>query len=113
MTPQDPALFRQTRVGLDGRLFTVLKLRTMRQDADRVVDVLADANESDRDGVLFKIRRDPRITRLGRDPAEVLARRAAAADQRGPRRDVADRSPAGAAVRGARPTAPTCGAAWW
>jgi exopolysaccharide biosynthesis polyprenyl glycosylphosphotransferase len=60
-----PALYRQTRVGLDGRLFSVLKLRTMCQDADRVVDVLADSNESDRDGVLFKIKRDPRITRLG------------------------------------------------
>ena len=60
-----PAMFRQTRVGKHGRLFTVYKLRTMRQDADTVVHELADANESDRDGVLFKIRQDPRITRLG------------------------------------------------
>ena len=37
----------------------------MRVDADHVVELLADANESDRDGVLFKIKRDPRITRIG------------------------------------------------
>jgi exopolysaccharide biosynthesis polyprenyl glycosylphosphotransferase len=57
--------YRQTRVGRHGRLFTVYKLRTMRTDADRAVELLADANESDRDGVLFKIKRDPRITRIG------------------------------------------------
>jgi exopolysaccharide biosynthesis polyprenyl glycosylphosphotransferase len=60
-----PAVFRQTRVGKHGKLFTVYKLRTMRQDADAAVHELASANESDRDGVLFKIRRDPRITPLG------------------------------------------------
>ena len=60
-----PAFYRQTRVGRHGRLFTVYKLRTMRVDADHVVEQLADANESDRDGVLFKIKRDPRITRIG------------------------------------------------
>jgi exopolysaccharide biosynthesis polyprenyl glycosylphosphotransferase len=60
-----PAVFRQTRVGTHGNLFTVYKLRTMRQGADATVDELTDANESDRDGVLFKIRQDPRITRLG------------------------------------------------
>jgi exopolysaccharide biosynthesis polyprenyl glycosylphosphotransferase len=60
-----PALFRQTRVGRDGRHFSVFKLRTMCADADRIVDGLTDVNEADRDGVLFKIKRDPRITRLG------------------------------------------------
>jgi len=58
-----PALFRQTRIGRHGRPFTVYKLRTMRQDADTLVPELAEANEAD--GVLFKIRQDPRITRLG------------------------------------------------
>jgi exopolysaccharide biosynthesis polyprenyl glycosylphosphotransferase len=60
-----PALFRQTRVGRDGRHFSVLKLRTMCVDADRIVDGLAEVNDADRDGVLFKIKQDPRITRLG------------------------------------------------
>jgi exopolysaccharide biosynthesis polyprenyl glycosylphosphotransferase len=60
-----PALFRQTRVGRHGHHFSVLKLRTMCMDADRIVDGLADVNEADRDGVLFKIKKDPRITRVG------------------------------------------------
>lgn len=57
-----PALFRQTRVGRAGRPFTMLKLRTMRCDAEEVRGQLA----SEGDGVLFKIRRDPRVTRSGR-----------------------------------------------
>jgi exopolysaccharide biosynthesis polyprenyl glycosylphosphotransferase len=60
-----PALFTQLRVGRDGRLFKVFKFRTMCLGADRVVDALADDNESDRAGVLFKMRQDPRITRIG------------------------------------------------
>ena len=59
------ALYTQTRIGRHGRPFTVYKLRTMRADADRVVQELVDHNEADHDGVLFKIRRDPRITRFG------------------------------------------------
>ncbi|MFC6086148.1 sugar transferase [Sphaerisporangium aureirubrum] len=60
-TSPGPALFRQTRVGRDGAEFTILKLRTMHLNAElhRVGLV------SDRDGVLFKIRHDPRITPLG------------------------------------------------
>ncbi|MEV5412368.1 sugar transferase [Thermopolyspora sp. NPDC052614] len=62
-TSPGPALFRQTRIGRDGREFQVLKFRTMVADADKLKDTLADENESD--GLLFKIRNDPRVTRVG------------------------------------------------
>jgi exopolysaccharide biosynthesis polyprenyl glycosylphosphotransferase len=58
-----PALFRQTRVGRDGRPFTVFKFRTMVLDAEERKAQLAEANEHS--GVLFKIRNDPRITAVG------------------------------------------------
>jgi exopolysaccharide biosynthesis polyprenyl glycosylphosphotransferase len=60
-----PVLFRQTRVGRDGRTFELLKLRTMVPDAEeRLVD-LTFANERE-DGPLFKLTRDPRRTKVGR-----------------------------------------------
>lgn len=59
-----PVLFRQTRVGLHGREFSVLKFRTMLDGAHAMRDMLADRNEHD--GLLFKIRNDPRVTRVGR-----------------------------------------------
>jgi exopolysaccharide biosynthesis polyprenyl glycosylphosphotransferase len=58
-----PALFRQTRVGQNGRAFTVYKFRTMVLDAEERKAQLADSNEHD--GVLFKIRNDPRVTTVG------------------------------------------------
>jgi len=58
-----PALFKQTRVGKDGRAFTVYKFRTMVLDAEDRKSQLAVSNE--KDGVLFKIRNDPRITGIG------------------------------------------------
>jgi exopolysaccharide biosynthesis polyprenyl glycosylphosphotransferase len=58
-------LFRQTRVGRDGRQFTMLKLRTMHASAEDGRDDLARANDCDPDSLLFKIRRDPRITSVG------------------------------------------------
>ncbi len=60
-TSPGPAFFRQTRVGKDGRTFTIVKFRTMGVDAENRKVELA----SDRDGVLFKIRHDPRVTRVG------------------------------------------------
>jgi len=58
-----PALFRQTRVGKDGRTFTLYKFRTMVVDAEQQKALLTGQNEAD--GALFKIRKDPRVTRTG------------------------------------------------
>ncbi len=57
------AIFRQVRVGRDSMPFTMYKFRTMRSDAEQLKSDLAQENEAD--GALFKIRADPRITRLG------------------------------------------------
>jgi exopolysaccharide biosynthesis polyprenyl glycosylphosphotransferase len=59
-----PALFRQTRIGRDGREFQVVKFRTMYVDAEARLAELRRHNETD--GLLFKITDDPRITRIGR-----------------------------------------------
>ncbi len=58
-----PVLYRQERVGRDGQLFRIWKFRTMRVGADREVGNLQELNEQD--GPLFKIRNDPRVTRIG------------------------------------------------
>jgi exopolysaccharide biosynthesis polyprenyl glycosylphosphotransferase len=58
-------LFTQTRVGRNGREFTVYKLRTMHADAETLLEALRERNEA-ADGLLFKIRDDPRITRVGK-----------------------------------------------
>ncbi|MFW2588805.1 sugar transferase [Sagittula sp. SSi028] len=59
-----PALYKQTRIGLNGVPFTIYKFRSMYQDADaRLAEMVA---TSDRDGPCFKMRNDPRITPVGR-----------------------------------------------
>jgi lipopolysaccharide/colanic/teichoic acid biosynthesis glycosyltransferase len=60
-----PVLFRQVRRGYRGRPFQMLKFRTMVADAEQRLGGLEAFNES-AGGVLFKLRRDPRITPLGR-----------------------------------------------
>lgn len=59
-----PILFRQTRVGLHGRPFTILKFRTMVPGAEEQLDAVRHLNERSR--VTFKATNDPRITELGR-----------------------------------------------
>ncbi|WP_346233040.1 sugar transferase [Parafrigoribacterium mesophilum] len=56
--------FRQERVGRDGRTFTMLKFRSMCQTATQDLAALRERNEGA--GVLFKIKDDPRVTRVGR-----------------------------------------------
>jgi exopolysaccharide biosynthesis polyprenyl glycosylphosphotransferase len=59
-----PVLFRQSRRGYRGRMFEVLKFRTMTVDAEQQLTALETSNES-AGGVLFKLRNDPRVTRVG------------------------------------------------
>jgi len=63
-TSRGPVLFHQERAGLGGRPFLLLKFRSMRIDAELERRELAHRNEMD--GPIFKMRRDPRITYLGR-----------------------------------------------
>ena len=55
--------FRQRRVGRDGREFEILKFRTMRASAEEELAALVAHNEGS--GPLFKLRKDPRVTRVG------------------------------------------------
>ncbi len=59
-----PAIFRQERVGKDGRPFVLYKFRTMHVDAEARLAELRALNDTD--GELFKMRRDPRVTSVGR-----------------------------------------------
>jgi len=64
LTSAGPVFFVQTRVGLDGRPFGMIKFRSMYRDADaRRAALLA---QSDRNGLCFKHRNDPRVTPVGR-----------------------------------------------
>ena len=64
LTSKGPVLFRQERVGRNGRRFTFYKFRSMVLDADRRKAELQHLNEMD--GPVFKIKNDPRVTRVGR-----------------------------------------------
>jgi exopolysaccharide biosynthesis polyprenyl glycosylphosphotransferase len=59
-----PILYRQERVGKNGRPFWMYKFRSMCEDADRRLEALRARNEAS--GPLFKMREDPRVTRVGR-----------------------------------------------
>lgn len=62
-TSKGPVLFRQDRTGRGGKVFQILKFRTMVDGADKIKGNLRSLNEVD--GPLFKLREDPRVTRLG------------------------------------------------
>jgi exopolysaccharide biosynthesis polyprenyl glycosylphosphotransferase len=59
-----PVLYRQTRVGRGGRLFSMYKFRSMKVNAESMLQELAQKNEAA--GPMFKMKDDPRITRVGR-----------------------------------------------
>ena len=59
-----PVLYRQLRVGKQGRSFWMYKFRSMCQDAERRLEALRAQNEAT--GPLFKMRQDPRVTKVGR-----------------------------------------------
>ncbi|MCX6825773.1 MAG: sugar transferase, partial [candidate division Zixibacteria bacterium] len=60
---EGPILYRQKRTGRNGRVFEILKLRTMTADAEKLKIKLTHLNEMS--GPVFKIKNDPRITRIG------------------------------------------------
>jgi exopolysaccharide biosynthesis polyprenyl glycosylphosphotransferase len=59
-----PVFFRQRRVGRNGHIFTLLKFRSMYEDAEERLALLASQNEAS--GPLFKMKNDPRLTRVGK-----------------------------------------------
>jgi exopolysaccharide biosynthesis polyprenyl glycosylphosphotransferase len=63
-TSRGPVIFKQLRVGIRGRKFYMYKFRTMVNNAEKLKAALMEFNESD--GPAFKIKNDPRITRVGR-----------------------------------------------
>jgi len=64
ITSRGPVLYRSIRPGIGGEPFSCFKFRTMRSDADQLQADLESLNEAS--GALFKIRRDPRLTSVGR-----------------------------------------------
>ncbi len=62
--PHGSPFYSQERVGLDGKTFRFWKFRSMVVDADKMLERLKEQNE--KDGPVFKIKNDPRITRIGR-----------------------------------------------
>ncbi|WP_238385111.1 sugar transferase [Nesterenkonia muleiensis] len=65
-TSPGPVFFKQDRVGLKGEPFQMLKFRSMRDGADRMLDQLVHSGNTDGNGVLFKMKEDPRQTKVGK-----------------------------------------------
>ncbi len=64
LSSRGPVIYRSARPGIAGKPFSCLKFRTMREHADQIQDDLEPLNEQS--GALFKIRDDPRLTKVGR-----------------------------------------------
>lgn len=64
LTSKGPVLYRSERIGIDGKPFTILKFRTMVQDADKQMAHLLSESEA-KSPIFFKIHNDPRITPVG------------------------------------------------
>ncbi len=62
--PKSPIIFRQTRVGKNGKTFKMYKFRSMRLGAEEQLEELLDQNEIE--GAMFKIKEDPRVTNIGK-----------------------------------------------
>jgi len=65
LTSKGPIFYRSERIGLDGKPFTMLKFRTMVEDADKQLERLLPFNQG-AGGMLFKIHDDPRVTTIGK-----------------------------------------------
>lgn len=62
--PHGPVFYVSDRVGKDGKVFRMIKFRSMVSNADELLEQLRDKNEIN--GAMFKMKNDPRITRVGR-----------------------------------------------
>lgn len=63
VSSKGPAIFKQDRVGLNGKSFRMLKFRSMTTDAEELLPTLLDQSQGN--GMLFKLRDDPRVTKVG------------------------------------------------
>jgi lipopolysaccharide/colanic/teichoic acid biosynthesis glycosyltransferase len=66
ISSRGPVFYKQVRLGINGTEFSMIKFRSMYRDAHVRRAQIFDQNEQDGGGVLFKIRRDPRVTPVGR-----------------------------------------------